>query len=402
MNQRPTPRFLISAAEPSADEHAAGLVRAFLRDFGPADFIGFAGPQMRAAGVASLGDLTARASMLLSVVGRVPAALRALLRVDALLARGGFDAAVLVDSGTFHLPLARRCHARGVPVLYFIAPQTWASRRWRNRAIRTRVTRLACILPFEADYFARYGVAATYVGHPLFDRLQRETIDRARAARLRGDGRPVVAILPGSRRQEIARILPRQLAVAGAIARRFRAARFLVSAANGRIESQIRAQVAAMPDAARFVVEPPPLCDLLAAADLALVTSGTATLEAAYHHVPMIVMYDAAAARLLYPLLRGWMIHAPFLSLPNILAGRRIVPEYMPYIRRDEDVAVTAIELLGAESLRERMRGELAALMRPIVRGGAAAAAARELVTMMAAHPVVRRHGPTGSRHAVW
>ncbi len=396
-------RILISVAEQSADEHAAGLIRAFHSSHPEAEFVGLAGPRMRAAGCLCLEDLTTRASMLTGVVERVPAALATVSRVDRFLSRNAVDAAVLVDSGTLHLPMARRCKARGLPVLYFIAPQTWASRPWRNRALRERVDRLAAILPFEETYFRQRGIPATYVGHPLFDRLASEPHDAERVARLRGDAMPVVALLPGSRRTVVREVLPGQLDVAREVVRRFRSARILLAAANPGAAEVAREVIAGRPDAPPIQFETEHRSDVLRAADLVLVASGTATLEVAYHHTPMIVMYNARLARWAYPLLRGWMIQTEVFSLPNILAGRRIVPEFMPYYANTSEITMSALELLSSASLRDRMRGELADLMQPIVRTGACAAAAGQLAALLAEHPRQGRGDRViGSRHKVW
>ncbi len=396
------PRVFISAAEQSADEHAAGLIRAFLDRFPHASFSGLAGPRMRAAGCEPLADLTASASMLTSVAGRVPAALATISRVDRFLSRSPIDAAVLVDSGTLNLPIARRCRARGIPVLYYIAPQTWASREWRVRAIRERVDRLAVILPFEEAYFLSHGINARYVGHPLFDRLLNVPPDADRVSGLREDGSPVVVLLPGSRRQVVREVLPGQLAVAAQIAARFRRARFLLASANERMARSARCIIDQTPAVPQIQIVASSKENAIRAADLALVASGTATLEVAFHAVPMIVMYNARFARLCYPFLRGWMIKTSIFSLPNILARRRIVPEFMPYYRNTSEIAVAALELLSSVSLQERMRGELRELMKPIARPGASAAAARELEELLMDHRPHARSHPFGSIHRVW
>lgn len=397
-----SPRVFISAAEQSADEHAAGLITAFRLRFPNASFTGLAGPRMRAAGCSPFADLTTSASMLTSVAARVPAALLTVSRVDRFLSRNPIDVAVLVDSGTLNLPIARRCCARGVPVFYFIAPQTWASREWRVRAIRERVDRLAVILPFEEKYFHAHGISAQYVGHPLFDRLLSHPPNSDRVSALRGDASPVVVLLPGSRRQVVREVLPGQLDVAAQIAARFRRARFLLAAANDRIGDIAQYIIAQTPAAPSIQIVADAPYDTLRAADLALVASGTATLEVAFHAVPMIVMYNARFARFGYPLLRGWLIKTDVFSLPNILAGRRIVPEFMPYYRNTSEIGVAALELLSSVSLQERMRGELRELIAPIARRGACASAALELEQLLAEQGRKSRSRPFGSKHRVW
>jgi lipid-A-disaccharide synthase len=397
----PPLRLFISAAEQSADEHASALIRAYRNLHPDVEFSGLAGPAMTAAGCRAVADLASGAAMLTGVVGRIPAALTVFSRCDRLLAARPPDAAVLVDSGTFHLPLARRCRARGIPVFYFIAPQTWASREWRLRAIRQRVDRLAVILPFEEEYFRRHGIDARYVGHPLFDRLADETADPEKVFALRGERWPVLALLPGSRVQVVKEVFPGQLAIARAVASRHHRTRAVIAVANPVVRPLIEtlADRDARGLSIRYTYGRP--SDALRAADLALIASGTATLEAAYHHTPMIVMYNARGARWGYPLLRGWLIKTPFLSLPNILAGRKIVPEFMPWYRDTTNMATTALEWLASPNLLQRARDDLAQLMKPIVRTGAAAAAAEELADLTA-RVNRQRSGPTGSRHRIW
>ena len=226
------PRVFISAAEQSADEHAANFIDAARERLPGASFVGLAGPAMRAAGCETIADMTARSAMAGAAFKRVPEALRVLRRIKQCLDQGRFDAAVVVDSPTLNLPIAKICRRRGVPVLYYIAPQTWAWAPWRNRRIRKRVSRMACIWPFEEAYFRGYGIPATYVGHPTIDRLLDLRLDEDKAPEQRGQRPPVVAILPGSRRHVVDEVFPGQLAVAAAVAAQFQGARFPIVAAN--------------------------------------------------------------------------------------------------------------------------------------------------------------------------
>jgi len=230
---------LITACEASADMHGAGLIQAVRRIEPGVEFVGLAGPLMRQAGCQAVDDLTDRSAMLLGAVGSARHAARALWRVDRFLRTGQPQAVVLIDSPTLNLPLARRCKGRGLAVMYYVAPQVWAWGRFRLGKIRRRVDRLVCILPFEPECFRRAGIEASYVGHPLFDRLASRPVDRELVGRLRGGGEPVVALLPGSRMHVIREVLPGQLEVARAISRRFPKARFLVSAANDRASAHI-------------------------------------------------------------------------------------------------------------------------------------------------------------------
>ncbi len=392
------PKIFISAAEQSADEHAAALIRAFRVGHGEAVFSGLAGPAMRAAGCGCLHDLTPRSAMALAAVRRVPEALRLLHRLKSHLRDGGYDAAVVVDSPTLNLPIARLCRRAGVPVLYYIAPQTWAWAAWRNRRIRRRVDRIACIWPFEEAWFREHGILATYVGHPTFDRLLAAPIDVDRVAELRRLGPPVMTLLPGSRRHVVQEVLPGQLEVAVALRKRFPRAFFLVVPANEEVRDVIEPMIAAsrLSRAVRVLWpksagsgDEAAVAERLAgdraaairAAEIVLVASGTVTLEVAFHGTPMIVMYNSS--RLGYELIGRWLISTPHLSIPNILAGRRLVPEFMPYYRTVDPIIATAVEWLSTPGSLDRVRRELLELIQPLVRPGAAAHAADELAALL-------------------
>jgi lipid-A-disaccharide synthase len=180
-----TPRPLsifISVAEQSADEHAATLIRAFLEMHPGARFNGLAGPAMRAAGCHCLEDQTAKSAMAIAALRRIPEAWSLLRRLKTHFAETRYDAAVVVDSPALNLPIAKLCHNSNIPVLFYIAPQTWAWgwQWWRNGRIRKRVDRVACIWPFEEEYFRQADIPAHFVGHPSFDHLLGRTVDDAR------------------------------------------------------------------------------------------------------------------------------------------------------------------------------------------------------------------------------
>jgi len=373
------PLVFISAGEPSADGHAASLIRAVRHLRPEVRFVGVAGPAMTEAGCWPIFDMTRYSAMLLGAARAVIPAIRLLATTRRHLRRYPFSAAVVVDSPTLNLPIARRAKLRGLPVLYFIAPQLWAWGQFRIRKLRARVDRMAVILPFEQDYFRSCGIKATYVGHPLFDRLSGLSAEQEAVASIRSRGQPVLAILPGSRRHVVREVLPGQLEVAGQILDRFSGAHIGVSVAN--------AQTAAVIDELLDGTELPVTryrdqnANLLTAADLALVASGTATLEVAYRHTPMIVMYNAN--RWAYHLVGRWFINTPHLSLVNILAGRELVPEFMPYYRSARPIADRAINLLADPDARRRMSDDLAALVDPLVKTDASANTARILLEMI-------------------
>jgi lipid-A-disaccharide synthase len=358
-------RVFISVAEDSADVHAAALLRKAREALPPCHFYGLTGPRLRQAGAETLTDLTAHAAMLTGVFSVVRRAWRAIKLVERAWDTAPPDLVVLLDSPELHLRLARRAHRRGLPVLYYIAPQTWAAREGRNRQIATTVDRLACILPFEEEYFRRASVNAEYVGHPLFETLRDEAPDARLVAHLRSGDGPLVAVLPGSRRHVIDTILPLQLQVLRRLRTDGRAVRAAISGVSPDRIGQIRSHMDACGVPAEIVVADN--ASLLTAADLVLVASGTATLHVAHYRKPMVVLYDAG--RLLsfvYRPLGRFVLKTPHLSLVNVLAGRRVVPEFMPFVRDAGEVARVAARLLADEIWRRLMVEQLDEVVRPL------------------------------------
>ena len=356
------PLIFISAAEPSADLYGAALIRAARNIMPNARFIGVAGPRMVEAGCHRIFDMSAHAAMLAGAFGAVGRGIRMLNTSEAYLRRFPFAAAVLIDSPTLHLPLAGRAQAAGVPVLYYVAPQMWAWGAHRIHKLRNRVRKVACILPFEEEYFRNQGVDATFVGHPLAEIMAGEPIDERMVASIRAQGAPVVTLLPGSRKHVVREVLKGQLEVARAIVEAFPRSVIGVSVANEQVRPIVEDAVrAGGVDVKTFSTH---RGEWIRAADLVLVASGTTTLEVAFHARPMIVMYNAS--RLMYHLVARWMVRTPFYSLPNILAQREIVPEFMPYYTSTKPIADRAIDLLRSESRRAEMSAELERVVEPL------------------------------------
>jgi len=372
-------RIFISAAEPSGDLYAAQLIREVRRRRPAVEFLGIAGPAMRSAGCRSVGDMTTHSAMLLGVLGSAKRAWNVLNAAENEFSHQHFDALVVIDSPMLHLPLARRAREHGISVFYYVAPQLWAWGESRVGKLRARVDQMAVILPFEEDYFRQRGLDATYVGHPLFDALATRPADPAEVDRIRAQGAPRVAILPGSRKHVIREVLPGQLAVAGAVCRAFPDTAIGVSVAGTAAEPLVRAIADSCGLPVKLYRERN--AELLTAADLTLVASGTATLEVAYYGSPMIVMYNSS--RLLYHLMGRWVVRLKQFSLVNILAGTELVPEFMPYYRSTAPIAAKAIELLSKPDRRSDMRRKLAELLEPIRKPGATRRTADLLLAML-------------------
>jgi lipid-A-disaccharide synthase len=379
-DNHPSARIFISAAEPSGDRHAAGVIREIRKRRPESRFVGVAGPLMQQAGCEPIDDLTGRSAMLLGAVRLAGRAYRLLKRTDRLLRDQRVGLAILVDSPALHLPMAKRVKKAGTPVLYYVAPQLWAWAPWRIRRLRRRVDRVAAILPFEEEYFRQRGVDTHFVGHPLIEQLTARTPDADMIRDLKQTGSPIVACLPGSRGHVVREVLPGQIAVARAIAACHPQAAFLFAAAHQAAALAILSALAEEQFTSRVLIDQN--AEILAAAELALCASGTATLEVAYAKLPMVVMYNGSKWG--YRLVGRWLIRTPHLCLVNILAGRRIVPEFMPYYTSTEPIAREAIDLLTNPQRRADMTHDLEAVIQSLGTSSAAQTTAEMAIDMLA------------------
>lgn len=386
------PVIFLSVAEDSADEHAASLVAAARERWPGATFYGLTGPRTRALGVKPVAELTGQAAMLTGSVRLIRRAWEAVRATEEAWRRRRPDLVVLLDSPELNLRLARRAKRAGLRVLYYIAPQTWASREGRLHAMRSCIDHLACILPFEEPYFRSAGIPATYVGHPLFDRaVEGEGVKTPRLdghedavaehpARNPGGARGLVrlGLFPGSRSGLLARMLPLQLDIAEGLQRALdRPLEVRVSCVDERRAGLVSGALDAWRQRCGNAALRVRLCvddnaAVVGEADLLLVTSGTVTLQAARSRKPMIVLYDAGwLAGWLYDRLGSRLITTPHLSLLNVLVGARIVPEFMPTVPDIEAVVRVAKQLLTDRAWREQMISDLDRVMRSIERPGA-------------------------------
>ena len=358
------PRIFISAGEVSGDLHGSNLIRAILRQAPDAEIIGLGGSKMEAAGAHLLANTVEFGIIgFLPIIASASRYLDLLSRTDRLVASWRPDVVVTIDCPGFHFLLASRFRVRRIPLLWYIPPQLWAWAPWRVRKLRRRVTRVACVLPVEEQFFREHGVPATFVGHPVADHLRGLDLDQAFIASLRTRrGDRVVGLMPGSRRQEVTPILRRQIAVARALAARDPHCSFVLALASEAYRRQAARVTAGSGLAIRTVVGK--THEVQRAADLVLAKSGTTTLELACYETPMAVFYNVSAAK--WHLAGRWLINTPHLTLPNTVAGRRIVPEYMRTGALTPAETDEVIRLLLDQRRRSRMQADLAEVHRQI------------------------------------
>ncbi|MGH9719074.1 MAG: lipid-A-disaccharide synthase [Bryobacteraceae bacterium] len=347
-------KILVSAGEASGDLYAARLVERLRLLWPDAHFFGCTGPRMRDAGVHTVVDTASLAVVgLVEVVSHIPRIYGEYRKLLAAAERERPDLAILTDSPDFHLRVARKLKAAGVPVIYLVAPQVWAWRRGRLPLMRRVIDRLLCIFPFEQDFFRQNGIPATYIGHPLAG-LVAPRYTRAEFFRKHRlpPGRPLITVLPGSRRSEAARHLGPLL---DAVERlyRDRAASFLLpaSATTGAVffrERISRAPIQVIEDET---------WDALAHADLALAASGTVTVEAALLGTPLVAFYRVTG---LSWLLGKVLVRTPYYCMVNLVAGRKVVPELMQSEMTGPRLAEEARRLLDDQSARSLMKSDLA------------------------------------------
>ena len=317
------------AGEASGDTLGAALITALKRLAPQAEFFGIAGPKMQAAGCEAWEPAESLAVMgLFEILRDLPRLLKLRARIRHRFLRSRPDVFVGIDAPEFNLRLARDLRAAGIPTVQYVSPQVWAWRQSRVQSIHRAVDLVLCLLPFEKRFYRAQGVAAEFVGHPLADAIPL-TVDRpqARAAlQLRADA-PVIALLPGSRRGEVARLGPDFAATVRWLAERRPEVQFvapMASSATRELFAQALRRTA--PGAPVQLIDGQAQTALIAA-DAVLVASGTASLEAALCKRPMIVVYRLSV-------LSAWIIRrmnlvkSKFFSQPNLLADRRVVSEY--------------------------------------------------------------------------
>ena len=338
------PRILISAGEPSGDLHGAGVARALRRRWPDARLYGFGGTQMREAGVELIAHVDELAVMGFAEVARhLPFFIGLLRNVRQRLDADPPDLVIPIDYPGFNLRLARMARDRRIPVLYYIAPQVWAWHRSRMRELAANTDRLAVILPFEEALFREHGARATFVGHPLLDLPDDLPTREAFCAGLGIDaGKPILALFPGSRAQEVRR----HLALFESAAERVRRARPDVQPVIA-VGDAVPAELYAHASATRTRESRA----LLQHAAAALVKSGTTTLQAAVAGAPMVVAYQMHP--LSYAIARR-VVEVPHVGLVNLVAGERLAPEFIQHEATPSALADALLPLLSEGPERAR------------------------------------------------
>jgi len=358
-----SPRLLVSCGEASGDLYAGALTRELHALADDVVVSGLGGPQLAAAGGLLIDDYRDIAvTGLTEAIAKVPRSFAALRRLVASARRERVDAAVMIDFPDFNFRLARRLKRLGIPIIYYVSPQIWAWRSGRIATLRAIVDRVLVIFPFEEQIYREAGVPVEFVGHPLVDLAQASD---AREPFLRRHGlsvtAPTVAILPGSRPNELARIFPDLARAAARVKAQVPAAQFVIARAPN-LDDRLFAHAQAL---VPMIVVSGETDNVLAASDVAMVASGTATVQAALHGTPMVIVYRVSRAT--YFLGRR-LVKLDTFGMVNLIAGERIVPELIQDAFTPEGAAAEAVSLLtdrqriaamrdGYERMRKRLGG---------------------------------------------
>ncbi|MDZ7751033.1 MAG: lipid-A-disaccharide synthase [Gammaproteobacteria bacterium] len=336
-------RIALVAGEPSGDLLGAGLMEAIRRRVPDSEFLGIGGPRMAAAGCHGLYPMERLSVMgLVEVARRLPELLLQRRRLARQLVAAGPAVFVGIDAPDYNLGLERRLRRAGVPTAHYVSPSVWAWRAHRVKAIRKSTDLMLTLFPFEAEFYERAGVPVRFVGHPMADAIPLDNPPEAARRRLGlAQQATWVALLPGSRGSEIRRLAPAMLAAAHWMARARPGLRFVIPLVNGRTRGLVEQALGNAAPQLDVTLLDGRSREAMAAADGVLLASGTATLEALLIKRPMVVAYRVhpLTYRLVKPMLR-----VERYALPNLLAGRALVPEFI-----QDDVVP---ERLGAELLR--------------------------------------------------
>lgn len=359
------------AGEVSADNHGAALMRS-LRVLDPGlKFIGRGGPQMQQVAGAQFRNWIGDAAVLgLWEVLRKYGYFREQFRQTFNeIQEGKPDAVVLIDYPGFNLRLARalRRQSQHHKTIYYISPQVWAWNRGRIKKMARFIDLVLCIFPFEVDLYAASGLRAVFVGHPMIERLETQKIDTHRDQNL-------IGLFPGSRSREVRKIFPVMIEAARQLLQLKPTLRFQIAAASGELAREMSEQLA---DRQAIEIAVGQTATIMQRAFVGMVASGSATLEAAYYGMPFVLIYKVAwptyvAAR--------FVVNVDFLGMPNLLAGKEVVPEFIQYEARP-DAIVKAIRLLMEDSpARDRMISDFDRIISKLGGTGASERAAQAIV----------------------
>jgi len=369
-------KILLVAGEESGDMYAGRLCAHLFRMIGGLKIEGIGGPRMRAAGAHTFYDITQMSSVgVASMLGRLRFFLGVLKELKAKIAGGEYDAVILIDYPDFNIRIAKAADKGGLPVFYYVCPQFWAWRRYRVRTVKKYVDLMLVVFPFEEKFYTKRRINARFVGHPILDELE-SAPDREGLRESLGvePGRMLLGLLPGSRVGEVSRMLPLMLS-AVKIIRAHKAVKLVIGCADSIDPGILRKYIEESGEQADIIQNNS--WEMMNACDYLICKSGTSTLQALLANTPMQIVYRSDSFS--YILAKS-MSHVKWAGLPNLLADREIVPEFIQWSMTPQNMASAALPYLSKPELRETMRAELSRLSASLGENGASARAAKSIV----------------------
>lgn len=375
-----TKTIMIVAGEASGDLHGASLVQEMLKTDPALNFYGIGGSKLEKMGVKLFANTSTMAVMgLTEVVSKLGSILKIMGMMKKSLDEYRPDLVILIDYPDFNLRLAKAAKKKGIKVFYYISPQVWAWRKNRINQIKKFVDKMAVILPFEVDTYATKGFTVNYVGHPLLDLVKPHYSKQDSRKKISiAEDKTTIALLPGSRLSEVTKLLPEMLRAAEILAQKIPDVQFVLPLADTLEEKNISDISKSSPVKIKVIAGL--TYDVISSADLAIVASGTATLETGLLAVPMIIIYKVSPFS---ALIGRMIINVQHIGLVNIIAGRTIVPELIQSDANGQRIASEALAILLNEEKRQEIVVQLADIRAKLGSPGAARRAAQLALDML-------------------
>src|SRR3989304_2564993 len=376
-------KIFISAGESSGDIHGANLMRSLLKRNAHIKFYGLGKEKMKQAGLHCLHDMSTKSLMWLHVLTELSTFLKMKKDCIQFFKQERPCTVILIDYCGFNFYLAKAAKKLGIPVIYYVSPQLWAHGPWRVKKMKKLVDKLLVIYPFEKQFYENADIPVVYVGHPLFDEICKEGVNEGVVSELKKQfGETIVSFLPGSRRQEIVRLLPLFLESAIQINQVIPSAKFLISCSDEQHFDLINAITKEFTVPCKIVVGN--AHEVIKASTLCIAGSGTITLQIAYYLKPMIIAYKISP--IAYFIARPFLT-TPYIGLANKLASKMIVPERLMCRANSDWLVNQAIQLLDNPQKKQDCIYELSLLMNEIAKPGASEHAADEKLTVVGSKP---------------
>ncbi|MFI3157726.1 MAG: lipid-A-disaccharide synthase [Methylococcaceae bacterium] len=373
-------KILFSAGESSGDQHAANMFLELRKQQPDIKGIGMGGAKMAQAGVDIRYDSANIAVIgVVEVIKHYAEIRRALKLMQQLVAAERPDLLVCVDYKEFNFKLAHYAKQQGIKVLFYVSPQVWAWRPGRVKAYGKVIDMMAVIFPFETAYYDAEKVPVRYVGHPSVDKVHAQYSKDEDLSRFGLDkNQPIVGLLPGSRANEIKRMLPVMLAAAEKVQAGLPGCRFILPQADSISDALLEQYISRSPLAVTIIKNQP--YDVIQCCDAVMTASGTATLEIALLTVPMVIAYKLSS--LTYCLGR-WLVNTPFIGLPNIVSGKSIIKELIQHDATAEKLSAEVMRILTDKSYADEMRKNLNLVKQQLGQGGGSKNMAQLVLEML-------------------